>query len=311
MNQSPKIQHKNMKKVIKKRTHHSLLFNLNIKMRITTLLLMISLFQLQANGTYAQKTLVSLDYENVSLETVFNKIESITDYKFVFKDKDVDYKKNVSIKATKEELSDVLKKLFANTKIGFSLNGKQIILIPKNQEVSISTNSIINTQQIKISGIIIDENKNPLPGASIVIKGTLKGTETDFNGKFTLDVESETSIIVVSFLGYSNNEVVVGKETFFEIVLKEDSSQLEEIVVVGYGSQNIEKVANSVSTIKSKDLLSSPIASFEEGLAGQLTGVDVVQTSGNPGSYCSSKYGRFRLARNAVFPNRLYCENWR
>jgi len=300
-----------MKKVIKKRTHHSLLFNLNIKMRITTLLLMISLFQLQANGTYAQKTLVSLDYENVSLETVFNKIESITDYKFVFKDKDVDYKKNVSIKATKEELSDVLKKLFANTKIGFSLNGKQIILIPKNQEVSISTNSIINTQQIKISGIIIDENKNPLPGASIVIKGTLKGTETDFNGKFILDVESETSIIVVSFLGYSNNEVVVGKETFFEIVLKEDSSQLEEIVVVGYGSQNIEKVANSVSTIKSKDLLSSPIASFEEGLAGQLTGVDVVQTSGNPGSYCSSKYGRFRLARNAVFPNRLYCENWR
>jgi len=300
-----------MKKVIKKRTHHSLLFNLNIKMRITTLLLMISLFQLQANGTYAQKTLVSLDYENVSLETVFNKIESITDYKFVFKDKDVDYKKNVSIKATKEELSDVLKKLFANTKIGFSLNGKQIILKPKNQEVSISTNSIINTQQIKISGIIIDENKNPLPGASIVIKGTLKGTETDFNGKFTLDVESETSIIVVSFLGYSNNEVVVGKETFFEIVLKEDSSQLEEIVVVGYGSQNIEKVANSVSTIKSKDLLSSPIASFEEGLAGQLTGVDVVQTSGNPGSYCSSKYGRFRLARNAVFPNRLYCENWR
>jgi len=272
---------------------------------------MISLFQLQANGTYAQKTLVSLDYENVSLETVFNKIESITDYKFVFKDKDVDYKKNVSIKATKEELSDVLKKLFANTKIGFSLNGKQIILIPKNQEVSISTNSIINTQQIKISGIIIDENKNPLPGASIVIKGTLKGTETDFNGKFILDVESETSIIVVSFLGYSNNEVVVGKETFFEIVLKEDSSQLEEIVVVGYGSQNIEKVANSVSTIKSKDLLSSPIASFEEGLAGQLTGVDVVQTSGNPGSYCSSKYGRFRLARNAVFPNRLYCENWR
>jgi len=311
MNQSPKIQHKNMKKVIKKRTHHSLLFNLNIKMRITTLLLMISLFQLQANGTYAQKTLVSLDYENVSLETVFNKIESITDYKFVFKDKDIDYKKNVSIKATKEELSDVLKKLFANTKIGFSLNGKQIILIPKNQEVSISTNSIINTQQIKISGIIIDENKNPLPGASIVIKGTLKGTETDFNGKFILDVESETSIIVVSFLGYSNNEVVVGKETFFEIVLKEDSSQLEEIVVVGYGSQNIEKVANSVSTIKSKDLLSSPIASFEEGLAGQLTGVDVVQTSGNPGSYCSSKYGRFRLARNAVFPNRLYCENWR
>jgi len=300
-----------MKKVIKKRTHHSLLFNLNIKMRITTLLLMISLFQLQANGTYAQKTLVSLDYENVSLETVFNKIESITDYKFVFKDKDIDYKKNVSIKATKEELSDVLKKLFANTKIGFSLNGKQIILIPKNQEVSISTNSIINTQQIKISGIIIDENKNPLPGASIVIKGTLKGTETDFNGKFILDVESETSIIVVSFLGYSNNEVVVGKETFFEIVLKEDSSQLEEIVVVGYGSQNIEKVANSVSTIKSKDLLSSPIASFEEGLAGQLTGVDVVQTSGNPGSYCSSKYGRFRLARNAVFPNRLYCENWR
>ena len=311
MNQSPKIQHKNMKKVIKKRTHHSLLFNLNIKMTITTLLLMISLFQLQANGTYAQKTLVSLDYENVSLETVFNKIESITDYKFVFKDKDVDYKKNVSIKATKEELSDVLKKLFANTKIGFSLNGKQIILIPKNQEVSISTNSIINTQQIKISGIIIDENKNPLPGASIVIKGTLKGTETDFNGKFILDVESETSIIVVSFLGYSNNEVVVGKETFFEIVLKEDSSQLEEIVVVGYGSQNIEKVANSVSTIKSKDLLSSPIASFEEGLAGQLTGVDVVQTSGNPGSYCSSKYGRFRLARNAVFTNRLYCENWR
>ena len=149
-----------------------------------------------------------------------------------------------------------------------------------------SSKLIINNNQesIEISGIITDQGGQPLPGASILEKGTLNGTQSDFNGKFSLKVKSEKAILIVSFVGFLAKEISVKSKIYFNIVLQEDSATLNEVVVIGYGVQAKTKVTNSVSTLKAEDLISSPIASFEEGIAGQLAGVDVVQTSGNPGS---------------------------
>ena len=127
-------------------------------MRITTLLLVVSLFQLQANESYAQKTKVTLNYNNVTLETVFNKIESSTDFKFIYKDKEIDFNQKVSIKVKKEKLSKVLRDLLSDAKISYSVYGKQIILKPNtldNVHISLlvfyyTTNCIYNILTLEV-----------------------------------------------------------------------------------------------------------------------------------------------------------------
>jgi hypothetical protein len=204
-----------MKKVIRKRVKSYFPIKLNLKMRITTLLLLlVSLFQLHANDSYAQKTKVSLNYTNVSLETVFNEIESITDFKFLYKDNEINYNQKVSIRVKKEPLSNVLKKLLNDSKISYVVNGKQIILKP----LQISSNTKLETinevaQKISVTGIIVDKSGEPLPGASIIEKGTSNGTETDFNGNFSIDVKNKGAILVVQYLGYAKKEVPVKDKT--------------------------------------------------------------------------------------------------
>lgn len=140
------------------------------------------------------------------------------------------------------------------------------------------------TQPIVVNGKVIDINKEPIRGASILIEGTTTGTTSDFDGKFSLKINNQNAIIVISYLGYVAKKLAVANKKTLTIILEEDAAQLDEIVVVGYGSQSRVKVTNSISTIKAENIVDAPITSFEEGLAGQIAGVQIVQTSGDPGS---------------------------
>jgi hypothetical protein len=185
-----------MKKVIRTRVKYSFPIKLDLKMRITTLLLLVSLFQLHANDSYAQKTKVSLNYANVSLETVFDKIEAITDFKFIYKDKEIDYNQKVSILVKKEQLSKVLKKLLTDSRISYLVNGKQIILKPLQKSIITKVEKINEVaQKVSITGIVVDKGGEPLPGASIIEKGTTNGTETGFNGNFSIVIKNKEAIL--------------------------------------------------------------------------------------------------------------------
>ncbi len=274
-----------MKKVIKLRANCSFPLKLNLKMRITTsLLLLVSLFQLQANETYAQKTKVSFEYKNVSLETVFNKIESITDFKFIYKDKEIDYKQKVTIKIKKESISKVLKKLLNNSKITYLVNGKQIILKPLKTAIN-SKKVIKKEKNLKnpITGSAVDKNGNSLPGASIIEKGTSNGTETDFDGNFKISVENDDSILVIQYLGYTKKEVAVKNKNNLKIVLLEDTASLDEIVVIGYGSLSRSKVLGAVTSVGSEDISELPVSSLDDAIAGGVAGVQIV-SNGAPGA---------------------------
>ncbi|MFK8058997.1 MAG: carboxypeptidase-like regulatory domain-containing protein, partial [Polaribacter sp.] len=264
-----------MKKVIKLRANRSFPLKLNLKMRITTsLLLLVSLFQLQANESYAQKTKVSFEYKNVSLETVFNKIESITDFKFIYKDKEINYKQKVSIKVKKESLSKVLKQLLTNSKITYLVNGKQIILKPLklavNPKKEIKKAKLL---KIPITGSVVDKSGNSLPGASIIEKGTTNGTETDFDGNFKISVANNNAILVVQYLGYAKKEIAVKDKTTFKIVLLEDAASLDEIVVIGYGSLSRSKVLGAVTSVGAEDISELPVSSLDDAIAGRVAGV--------------------------------------
>lgn len=273
-----------MKKGIRTRVKYSFPIKLNLKMRITTLLLLVSLFQLHANDSYTQKTKVSLNYTNVSLETVFNKIESITDFKFIYKDKEIDYNQKVSIIVKKEQLSKVLKKLLTDSKISYLVNGKQIILKPLQISINTKLESIKEvTQKISITGIVVDKSGEPLPGASIIEKGTTNGTETDFNGNFSIAIKNKEAILVVQYLGYAKKEVAVKDKTNLKIVLIEDASALDEIVVIGYGSLSRSKVLGAVTSVNAEDISELPVSGIDDAIAGRAAGVQVV-SNGAPGA---------------------------
>ena len=139
-------------------------------------------------------------------------------------------------------------------------------------------------QALTVTGNVVDTNGDPLPGVSISIKGTLQGTATDANGAFTLQVPNESATLVFSYIGFNRQEVVVGNRRTIDITLKEDTQQMEEVVVIGYGSIKKSNLTSSVSKIGEEALALRPVASISDALAGQLAGVHAQEVNAIPGT---------------------------
>ncbi|SDC94637.1 TonB-linked outer membrane protein, SusC/RagA family [Algoriphagus faecimaris] len=148
--------------------------------------------------------------------------------------------------------------------------------------LGISTSAIAQTREV--SGTVISGEDNfPLPGVSVLVKGTTTGTVTDIDGKFTISVSSADAVLVLSFIGFATTEVPVGNQNNFEITLNPDTQSLEEVVIVGYGEQKKETVTGSVASVKGKELAKSPTLNLTNSLAGRMAGVVAVNRSGEPG----------------------------
>lgn len=145
---------------------------------------------------------------------------------------------------------------------------------------------------IKITGKVIDASKMEVIGANVMVKGTSVGVITDLNGEYTITVPDEKSVLVFSFVGYRSQEQIVGKKRKIDILLEDDSKALDEVVVIAYGTQSKATLTGALSSIDSKELIKSPVASITNVLAGSLPGVSTVQTSGQPGSDAASIYVR-------------------
>lgn len=143
--------------------------------------------------------------------------------------------------------------------------------------------STAQSQKTVTGSVVSNEDNLPLPGASVVVKGTNNGTSTDFDGKFSLRVESNATTLVVSYLGYKTKEVAI-TDGAIEIKLQIDSNQLEEVVVVGYGTQKKSVVTGAISSVKAKDIENLPNGRVEQALQGRVAGVVIASNSGQPGS---------------------------
>ena len=155
------------------------------------------------------------------------------------------------------------------------------IYIRENLPVS---NEDTPIQQFQINGVVTDSDGNPLPGASIIESGTTNGTTSDFDGNFSLDVSNENSILVISYLGFLTKEIVVDNQTTFSVTLTEDSANLDEIVIVGYGSQKRKELTSAIVTVDSEELNQSSVANISNALVGRLPGLIATQRGGQPGS---------------------------
>ncbi len=143
------------------------------------------------------------------------------------------------------------------------------------------------SQQIQISGVVMDETELPLPGANVVVKGTTSGTVTDVDGKFSIQVPDKESVLVISYLGYISKEILVGSQTNFTVNLDPNLDELDEVVVVGYGTQRKIETTGAIASIKADELVQTPVANVAQGLQGRVAGVQVVQNSSAPGGNVS------------------------
>ena len=146
--------------------------------------------------------------------------------------------------------------------------------------------------EIKITGKVIDASNMEVIGANVMVKGTTIGVITDLNGEYSITVPNEKSVLVFSFVGYRSQEQTIGKRRKINVTLEDDSKALDEVVVIAYGTQSKATLTGALSSINSKELIKSPVASITNVLAGALPGVSTVQTSGQPGSDAASIYVR-------------------
>lgn len=178
----------------------------------------------------------------------------------------------------KEELSDVLNRLLSGMNVAYEISGKKVYLKAKNSSEAAGQGGKMK----RISGIIVDEKGEPVIGASIAVKGTSLGTITNVDGEYTLAGVPEKAEVVISFIGYKTRTFSAGDKALANIILKEDSELLEEVVVVGYGVQKKSDVSTSISSVKAEDIAKTSASDFRQALAGKMPGVQVTTPSGDP-----------------------------
>lgn len=254
-------------------------------MRVSLFMLFICIFQLMATNTEAQNAIMKLETNVISIGQLINQIEKQTDYLVVFRNREVDTERTIRVQEKSGKVISYLKDAFEGTDISYEFTNKYILLSKKNHSDAVNDNQQLNR---KITGTVKDNNGEPVIGANVSVKGTTNGTITDVDGNFSLENISDNDIIVISYIGYTSQEIKAGKQTSLKIILKEDTQAIDEVVVVGFGTQKKVNLTGSIGTVKTDEVLKSrPVTNVQELLAGSVPGMVVSKGSGAAGSGAS------------------------
>ena len=218
---------------------------------------------------------ISLSMQNKSTREVIREIEKVSDYRFFYNDNLSGLDTRITISADEENIQNLLEQIKQQAKISY--------IIKENKQIVLSAlNLLSSTQQNtrKITGTIKDQNGEPVIGANIVEKGTTNGTITDVEGQYSLEVTPK-SVLVISYIGYVTQEVVVGNNNTVDVLLKEDTETLDEVIVIGYGTTKRKDFTGSVSSVKLENspIALSPNLNALESLKGNVSGLDIGATN--------------------------------
>ncbi|MGD9929387.1 MAG: TonB-dependent receptor [Mangrovibacterium sp.] len=244
-------------------------------MKLTTFLLLVSVLGVLANKSYSQT--MDLKMENTTLKEVLSKIEDLSECNFLYSEKFIDVQRKVSVNFENAKIDDVLNSLFADTDIEFERKDR-IIILSQNTEPPVSP------QPRTISGRVNDSSLEPLPGVTVFLKGTTQGTITDVDGNYTIEQIPADGTLVFSFVGMKTQEISIGNQSTINVQMEEDAVGIEEVVAIGYGSVKKSTLTSAVSKMDANQLENRPLARAETALQGQLAGVSVRTTTGEPGA---------------------------
>jgi TonB-linked SusC/RagA family outer membrane protein len=228
---------------------------------------------------YAQNKTLSIDVRDANLEEVFKVIEEQSGYKFSYRNVILDSRGDITLKVDNVSLETVLDRVLPSKGLKFEVVSANSVVITKAEKTRQNDN--VGSKE-KITGRVVNTEGVPVIGASVIVRGTQTGAITDHEGKFSIDAPLG-SILDVSFLGYVATAVKADLKEVPQIVLQEDIQKMDEVVVVGYGTQRKVNLTGAVSMVSADDIASRPITNVASGLQGMLSGVTIVNATGQPG----------------------------
>lgn len=243
-------------------------------MKLVSFIILITCLHITGNAFGQQDRRISIKADSLPLTRLLKLIEKKSGYRFVYRNDLIPAHSRISVNENNALTEDILKKILKNTGLTFKqLSANLVAIAPENKEI----------RNINISGTVTDAFAHPLPGVSLRIAGLNKGTTTDEKGMFHMETPSSATLIC-SFIGYEEQKVPVNNTTHFNIMLKDDSKGLNEIVVVAYGVQTKSSLTGSATMVSSSLYDKAPRSSFQESLQGNVTGLQSTNGSGQPGS---------------------------
>jgi len=240
-------------------------------MKLTFLLMFAGMLQVSANVNGQGKVTLKLNQAEIS--KALNSIEGQGTYRFLYNSRLNDIGKKITIDVTNAEIKDVLKGLFSGTDLTYTLLANNLIVV---------RSAALTLQDIKVTGKVTGPNGEPLPGVSVYLKGSSRGTTTDNNGEFTLTVP-ENGTLLVSYIGYDAQEVAVNSQAVVNVKMVASNKVLDQVVVVGYGSQRKRDVTGSVASVSGADIAKQPVLTATQAIQGKVAGVQII-SSGDPNS---------------------------
>jgi TonB-dependent starch-binding outer membrane protein SusC len=242
-------------------------------MRLTTFFLVLATLQSLATG-YGQTSLIKFTDDSQTLSSVIEAIESQSDYKIFYKTDQVDVTQQVNLDVEETSVASALRTALKGTNLTYVVMDKLIVFAPA-ENIS---------QPAKVTGTIMDATTNePLIGVNIVIEGSNTGVISDVNGKYSIEVTDKDAVLVFSYIGYITEKIAVAGQTTIHVSLAPDVTNLEEVVVVGYGTQKKSDLTGAISSVKGNDLVQLPVMRADQTLQGRAAGVVVTNTDGAPG----------------------------
>ncbi|MGQ7871325.1 TonB-dependent receptor [Sunxiuqinia sp. sy24] len=247
-------------------------------MRLTLFALLVFVTQIFATDLYSQQTKLNLSMSNTRVGNVLDEIENQSEFYFLFNQSLVDMDRTVSLSVKNKSINDVLDVVFAKTDVNYVISDRQIILNVDDKADFLGVN-----QLRKVSGQVTEDNGQPLPGVTVVVKNSTTGTITDDNGNYQLDVPAGADVLLFTFIGMRTVEEPANNRMTINVAMEPDVVGLEEVIAVGYASQKKANIVGSVTSVSGEKIASIPAPDISNAISGRMPGSVVIQQSGEPG----------------------------
>lgn len=252
-----------------------------LTMKFLMFFILVSVLQSSAN-VYSQVERVSVNLEKATFGEMVKTLEKTTGYTFLYRDDQVEQVKNLNLNYVNEDLRVVLDECLKACGLDYKLVDRTIVIVPRAKEIV----EVAAVKKQRVTGTVTDVSGAPLPGVTVIIDGTHTGVATDIDGNYSIECpEGENVVLVFSFIGLKTQKVTIGKQTKLNVTLKDDSSRLDEVVVIGYGTSKAKDMTGAVSRISAEEMKTAPMgASVQNMLQGRAAGVNVMISSASPTS---------------------------
>lgn len=248
------------------------------KMKLLTIFILLGVVQVNAKG-YAQERF-TFTMNATPLKEIFKEIEKKSDFTIFYRQDQVDLNRKVSIQAKDFSIEQIMSLVLQGQAVTYKILEKVVVLKPINSEINHD-----EVLDVSVSGTVISATSNmPISGVTVMEKYTQNGTATDNNGHYALSVKDKNAVLVFHHIGYKETEVVLGNQYTINVFMEEENKVLDQVVVVGYGTQKKKDITGSISVVSSKALEDRPNTEFGYSLEGKAAGVQVIRASGQPQS---------------------------